>query len=437
MVKSKYDFIKEMLVDKSINQNQRERIFNLASKELETSTIKDKKVIEEISKIKARLGMKEVGIEKPKQGGEIGEPNSENDTDSTDKYIWIPSYVNPIGIYKYLFDYNNDLMLKSTCHKIDSSELKTINKLCNTETYDFNKHLSKIIEAFEVHDKKYAPGFIKTFIRLYLTGEDFYGNKIGTPLKKNKLGWTEDAITFCWSDKKLKVWTDNNKGLPPCPSEGLARRNRNLGYELESSIKNSFQGNIKTFSQLILHFKKLFHIKSDNSLKDIIHHQNEIESWHERIHFIIKDDEFPSSIELFTYVERVVQAYKYIIRLIIEKSKEKPTVHLTFKEDEEAVYFTIHHLNSKFLKTRAGILERLHGQTYKNLIINQINGLCDLFVEAELESNEFVRFNIWDENYKSKKVNKKNILIDKYPIKISRSKEPFKGVSHILKFKKK
>jgi hypothetical protein len=34
MAKTKYDFIKELLEDKRINQNQRERILELASKEI-------------------------------------------------------------------------------------------------------------------------------------------------------------------------------------------------------------------------------------------------------------------------------------------------------------------------------------------------------------------------------------------------------------------
>ena len=120
----------------------------------------------------------------------------DKEADLSIKYEWIPSYIDPIGIYKYLFDYNNNLILKSTCHKIDSNELKIINEHCSTDAYDFNKHLSKIIEAFEVHDKKYAPAFIKSFIRLYLTGKDFYGNNIGA---KINLG-TFPSMRIClWS----------------------------------------------------------------------------------------------------------------------------------------------------------------------------------------------------------------------------------------------
>mgnify|MGYP005990134279 CR=1 FL=1 len=438
---NKFAFIKSLLENEKFDVNQKERFFKLVARELESSTKSDEQLIQDINKIKDKLGMVDkpgsfdlidgkMTLDKLKK---MSEPNNELEV----KYNWVPTYINPNGIYKYLFDYNNNLILKSTCHKIDSDELKIINNICGTETYNFNKHLTEIIEAFEIHDKKYAPGFIKTFVRLYLTGKDFNGNKIGTIINDKKLGWTEDTISFCWSDVKLKTWAENNKGLPPCPSDGLAKRNQDLGYELENSIKNSYQRNLSTFSKLVLHFKKMFHIKSDNSLKSIINQQNKLQGWCEKIDFLILDDEFPSNIELFTYVERVIQAYKSIIRLIIEKSKEKPTVKLTFREDKEAVYFTIHHLNNQFSKTSAGILERLHGQTYKNMIISQINGLCDLFVEAELENNEFIKFNVWDENYKSKKVDNKNVLIDKYPIKISQSEKSFKGVTHILRFKKK
>jgi hypothetical protein len=50
MAKTKYDFIKELLEDKKINQNQRERILELASKEINLEGTLEERVqkIEEI-----------------------------------------------------------------------------------------------------------------------------------------------------------------------------------------------------------------------------------------------------------------------------------------------------------------------------------------------------------------------------------------------------
>jgi hypothetical protein len=423
---SKFKFIQNLLENEKFDLSQKERFFKLVSKELENSTQVDEQLLVDIRKIKEKIGL----VDNFEDNAEVELEDEEADLSM--KYKWIPSYINSSGIYKYLFDYNNNLILKSTCHKIDSNELKIINEHCGTDTYDFNKHLSKIIEAFNVHDKKYAPAFIKSFIRLYLTGKDFYGNVIGNQVKDKKLGWTEDTIVFSWSDEKLKKWTENNIAMPPCPSDGLSKKYKNLGFEFENIIKNSYQRNISTFSKLILHFKKMFHIKSDNSLRNLITQQNIIKGWDGRIEFLITDKDFPLIIELFTYVERVMQAYNKLIELILEKAIEIPKVKLTLKEDESAVYFTIHHLNNQFAKSTIGIEERLHGQTYKNLIINQVNGLCDLFVQADLGQNNFVSCNIWDENY-----NKKALNNNQNPINIITSETPIQGVAHIMRFKKK
>ena len=50
MAKNKYDFIKELLEDKRIKQNQRERIFELASKEISLEGTLEERIqkIEEI-----------------------------------------------------------------------------------------------------------------------------------------------------------------------------------------------------------------------------------------------------------------------------------------------------------------------------------------------------------------------------------------------------
>jgi len=351
---NKFTFIQNLLENEQFDANQKERFFKLVSKELENSSkVNYERIKKDIENIQERLGID--NSQKPKkkekstflklfEEADINEKNKEdkskeltdqektNEVDNITKYDWIPTYINPSGLYKYLFDFNNNLILKSTCHKIDANELIIINKECGTEVYDFKKHLSKIIEVFEIHDKKYAPGFIKNFVRLYLTGENFKKNKIGSKIDKKVLGWTEDTIKFSWSNEKLKEWSEKNPGIPPCPSDGLARNKQNLGFEFDTPIKNSFERNIATFSSLILHFKKMFHIKSDNSLRSLITQQNKIKNWNESINFTINENEFPINIELFTYVERVLVAYNKIIELIIEKSVKKPEVKLLFRD---------------------------------------------------------------------------------------------------------
>jgi hypothetical protein len=69
MAKTKYDFIKEILEDKKINQNQRERILELASKEISLEGTLEERVqkIEEII-FKEKIDSNIEAIEtKPKQ----------------------------------------------------------------------------------------------------------------------------------------------------------------------------------------------------------------------------------------------------------------------------------------------------------------------------------------------------------------------------------
>ncbi|WP_418637410.1 hypothetical protein [Winogradskyella sp.] len=331
----------------------------------------------------------------------------------------LPEYYYPSSMYKFLLNYNQNPILKSTCHDIGSQELEVINNYCDTVSYDFNKHLEKIIETYDIHEKKYfAPSFLKTRFRVYLTGKNYYG--------KLSKGWSEESISINWSSPELKEWSKKNPGIPPNLNDALIEHFENTGFENFEGFTSKFSGiPIQSFTQLIYHFKHSFHLNGNNSLRSLIERINEIKNWNEQIDFIIEDQSFPFNIEHFTDVEKLIQTYKSIIELIIEVTKkyrlEKPKVKLTAIVSLEEFQFTIHHLNSVYKKAVVNTLERL-GQHYRNLIEKQVNGLCNLILNAEFESGETAEINIWNG-----KERKSIPLIDKN----------FKGVKHILQFPKK
>ena len=328
-------------------------------------------------------------------------------------------YHYPLGLYKFLFNYNQNEILKSTCHDIGSQELIVINNYCNTEEYDFNKHLEKIIEAYDLHEKTYfAPFYLKTRFRVYLTGKNFYGQ----PSK----GWSEESIKINWSSSSLKEWSEKNQGTPPNLNDALVENLENTGFENFESVNSNISGlSIQSFTQLVYHFKHSFHLNGDNPLRAIIERTNNLNNWNENIDFIIENDTFPQNIEHFTDVDKLIQAYKSIIELIIEvvnKHKfERPKVKITAKVNLEEFQLSIHHINSTYKSNIVKTIERT-GQHYHNLIQNQVNGLCNFILKAEFESEPKSQINIWNGKKRSA-----------LPI----TDENFKGVEHIFQFPKK
>ncbi|MBK8393579.1 MAG: hypothetical protein IPL23_31885 [Saprospiraceae bacterium] len=99
-----------MLEDKKINQNQRERIIKLASKEIRLEGT----VEERLQKIEDIIFKNYV------------ESKSEiNETLPTEmKTSHLPLYFDPYYLYKFLFEYKSKLCFALTCHDADSGEIE-------------------------------------------------------------------------------------------------------------------------------------------------------------------------------------------------------------------------------------------------------------------------------------------------------------------------
>jgi len=414
MTKNKYEFIKELLEDKKIESIQRERILELAAKEVHT----DGNLEERIKEIE-KIVFKDISTPTPIQKIDVDRQevdNKDKQVKTKQKPFKLPNYIYPSSLYKFLFKYNQNKVLKSTCHDIDSDEITVINEYCNTEHYDFQRHLKEIVNAYEIHERKYfAPPTVKALIRGYLLGKDYSGNELTE-------GWSTDQIKIYWSHPELKSWAEKNPGHPPNPSEGLIEQNENVGYEFERFVSMVSDSPVQNFRELVIHFKHLFHLRNDNSLREIIESKNRIEKWTETIEFDINDTDFPKNIEHFTDVDKLVQAYKKIIKLIIKEHNDnsKPLVKLTFFENESSVNLSILHLNNTYNKTIQNTIDRGIGKTYDDLIKFQINGMCNFYLKADFGKGNYAQFNLWDgKERKAQKI------------------DPVTGVEHILEFPKK
>jgi len=109
-----------------------------------------------------------------------------------------------------------------------------------------------------------------------------------------------------------------------------------------------------------------------------------------------------------------------ILDVVAKNNFEKPYVKLTLEELNDGMELSIHHKNSVFKKTIPNTLDRgALGQTMSNLIKQQINGLCDLYLKADFGNSQFAEINIWNGE-----------PIRSIPLNF------FEGVEYKLKFKK-
>jgi hypothetical protein len=388
MAKDKYDFIQDLLGNKSITSLQRERLLLLINEEIKKDGFLGKNLNKRVKRLEELMNL-------AKNETIVDIISDDNKMEPASNQITLPKYYYPSGLYKYLFDYNQNSILKSTCHEIDSSELENISNYCGIETYNYEKHLEKIIEAFLKHDEThFAPLLVKSLIRGYLTGKDYYGKTIK--------GWSSNEFQFNWSCNDLKNWCNQNQGIPPNLDGGLRRQIRNSGFELSPNIALRNGDLIQKFSDLVLYFKHLFHIRSDNSLRNIIIKENESKGWNANIDFEINNTDFPSNIEFFTDVDKLVQSYNRIIELIIEQREIrdlKAIVKLSLTEKNGSIELSMLHRNS------------LYGKFY---------------VQADFEKDGSYRIGIWD---------KPNLWLTETPVPVKLD-NIIGGVEHIFEIVK-
>jgi hypothetical protein len=400
MAKTKYDFIKELLEVKKINQDQRGRILELASREISLEGTLEERV-QKIEEIIFRENQPEITL----GNSDISPTNVNN----------LPKYLDPSDLYNFLFEFNQNPVLRYTCHDIDSEALIGINNLCNSETYNFNKHLKLIIKEFEKHVSKFYAPKVVPLIRGYLTGIDYYGNKL-------EKGWATDNILVNWSSPELLLWAEKNLNVPPSFNESLAGNQEIELFPIDPQINSPITCDpIQNFTQLVLHFKNLFHVKSGKqSLREILKRINSYKKWNDQIDFEIDNQHFPDNLEHFTSVDKLTEAYNKLLKLIIEhhQNEEKPLIKISFFENAQTLYLSVHHINGVYRKSIQNTLER-PGEQFNLLVNHQINGLCNLILRADFGNNKYATINLWNGKIREA------IELDN-----------FQGVEHLLEFPK-
>ena len=376
---NKFDFIKKLLENEKLNISQKERLIKLVTNELLVSTKLDEQILRDLNLIKDKIGL---------------------------NYSTSKKYKNPIYLYNFLTDFNQDPVLRYTCHEIDDEDhLNIILEKCNTQSYEYSEHIKVIHKAYKELTYKYYDknilGNIKSLMGTYL----------GT-YKRHEV-WSEN-IPIKWTSQELESWCEQNKGKVPSPGSDRFQNERFRFTTIE--LKNG--DSITSFSELVIYFKNLFHIKEANPLNTII--ENEIFlNFNDNQKYIFEfDDNFSTSIELFTYTETLIQAFRSIVNMSAKyHENDILRIKLFFNyDDNQKKEFKIVIKNSDiFGKDTSGF--RL-GDQLNLLIDKKINGLCDLYIKAKFNDKNTVGIlNVWDGK----------------PIKFIESNNEIEGVEFILK----
>ena len=368
---NKYEFIADLLENNKLDTSQREKVFKLIANELKIEGNTQIQIEKRIKKIEDKIRDSQ-NLKQQKNIGVI-----EN------RQVDMPGFIDPIHLSNFLIAYNKDPILKYTCHEIDEDGLISILELCEMEEFELEKYHLKIASLFkELSNEHTIPKNIWTLIYSYLNG----GKE-----------WSSDKIKLNWQSHELLEWSKRNKGFVPSPDNSLISTTNNIGFDFLPFKSKVFDNTIGSFSSLVIHFKNLFHIRADNSLKKMIEIVNVSNGWDSKIKFTVSM--FRDNVEFFTDVDKLLQSYKKIISIIIDVSDihslDRPIVELSLNEVNNKVLFSIHHKNTTYKKTIKNTLERI-GQKHSELIKNQINGLCNLYIQADFDNNEFARINLWD-----------------------------------------
>lgn len=386
------NFISTLLANKKLTNTQRERI--------------------------AALMIRDLDLESPSQ-----ESGSDSNLPKSD----LPEYHSPADVMKFLLEYNQDPILKYTCHPID--DMNVINEIaeqCENKVYSVKSHYHLILSSFKQLREKYNPkttgkyldGKVLTLMRVYITGETFH---------RVPSAWSTQSITYNWHSPELWEWSNKTPGIVPNPGENIAEFLCNEGYKLPKPFISNLSGKrINTFGDLVMYYKSLLHIKRDDNLQNKILYiykkgyqtgdQNS-HPWLDRIDLSI--GVFDNNIELFTSVDKLLQAFGAILSICIENQVEGiPHVEVGFYRESESkrVCFYVHHKNTQYHKGIEDSIKKI-GEKQTLLIKNQINGICDLYIQADFGNDQYAEINLWD----GKPREAKNI-------------EKIQGVKYVLKY---
>ncbi|WP_033960408.1 hypothetical protein [Psychroserpens jangbogonensis] len=380
---SKSDFVKNLLKDKSINSQQREKVFDLVARDFVNSDVELKRISEEIKGIKEN-----VNLIKSIEEIESGLSELKNKQNTPIKLIGKQGNVpepNPKHVADFMSLFNQRDGLKYLTHDYDE------NSEFDIDTFLINAH-----KVFNKGTKKLnIPQSLWRIVKQFaFDSKQTEWTSISKDYKKsmpNNIGW---------ATKELRDWSKQNHLHP---------------------IRN------EEYKKIINDFKRITRIESSNleklidaTLESIF--ENEIENFE-----IIKTD--LSKADFYSHVGFLKTAFETIFEEIKKHSdspeKKKITIKYERSISDEGYYLrkvVITHHNSFPDKELELYLKEWQGKGNMGKIIAKLKGYCHWSVETMIDDNP----------------TKVNILKEKetpeYEIIKCKTEELPKGFTHILTF---
>lgn len=366
MGKNKYDFIQDLLTNKKLSTSQREKVLKLTAEEIKKDKELGIALEERVKKLEGRKDIK--------------------------KHTVVPkkrlNYINPIDTFRFLFELNEDPILRTICHDLNIAYSEELIEILGIDQYDFETHQKEIRKSYNIHQSKFESKVsekLTALIYYYINGSD----------EKNK-EWSSDKIQFNWARKELTDWAKDHGGIPPSLSEKYSRKAKCDSPDIKVFTSKLTEDTITNFTGLVLHFKKLFRITHDAPLKPLLEIRNKAILENNKVKIVFKEFE---KVELYTDVDKLIQAYGKLVNLILEKHflDEIPIIELSFykyQKKKNTIHFVIHHLNTHYKKSAEEAKQI--GDSMHVIISNQLNGICNFHINADFLGEEVAWVNLWD-----------------------------------------
>lgn len=380
MAKNKYDFIKELLEDKRIKQNQRERIIELASKEISLEGTLE----ERIQKIEEILFSKEDAENKSESintfevfNDEKASFNKNRKSEKSYKNSKSEKKHNPRKVVEWLklFTLDNSTLKYST-HLWDEAGLFS-------EFEDFVKRLDEELVKYRIYElQKYNPNLY--WNKLY----PFLFQKELTELQKNgktSFGWGQYNIKIGWQyPETIKQWCKTNYDYKG--TEATLPFSMELPNELRPS-NPIFGKTIVSFEDVVNVFKKEIEFR-DNDLFIRIRALNKKILPNHEIDITLLETLKGSSF--YTNTEYVIKAINRIF-LMIKSRSESNRVQITcnYNQDTHEYDLQIIHLNSfsdKELSHPKLLLSENSGDLH--ILRTTLQSLCDFSITSRFKDQD-------------------------------------------------
>lgn len=380
MARNKYDFIKELLKDKSIKQNQRERILELSSREISLEGTLE----ERVQKIEEILFRKEEAENKSELfniyelfNDEKESFNKNRKSEKSNKNSKSEKKHNPRKVVEWLklFTLDNSTLKYST-HLWDEAGLFS-------EFEDFVKRLDEELVKYRIYElQKYNPNLY--WNKLY----PFLFQKELTELQKKgktSFGWGQHNIELGWQyPEVLKKWCAEHfdyKGAD-------AKLPFSMEIPLELRPNKPIAGKtLVSFEDVVNIFKKEIEFRDNDlfvAIKGVI--RKELNGYDINVNEL----ENLKGCSFYTNTEYVIKA---IIRIfwMIKTRSESNRVQITcnYNKDSHEYDLQVTHLNSfsdKELSHPKLLLSENSGDLY--ILRTTLQSLCDFSITSRFKDQD-------------------------------------------------